>query len=586
MIDIIILSVLLVLGAGVAIAEPAACDAATFAGILPADASIEKITLVESGASYGEGASDLNYPVSPTNLPELCAVTIQVVSSPTSLYRFGLFLPSDWNSRFLAVGNGGFGGGINWLDMGAGVQYGFAIVSTDTGHNSTTADIAWALNNPEKKTDWGWRAFHGSVELGKQLTEAYYAARIAYSYYNGCSTGGRQGLKEVQMSPDSFDGVVVGAAAWYTSHLNPWVTKVGTYNLPFNGTNHIDAALFPAMAREVIRQCDALDGLADGIVSLPSRCNPDYTTLSCSGPAGANRSACLTDAQIATAGNAYADYRAAASGELLYPGLTPGCEAQWSLVLNQTSTSPYGINYIRDFVYDDAEWDWTAYNDSVLEYAAQTDPGNATADDYDISAFRGRGGKLIMYHGLADGLVPPKGSELYYQKTVEAMGKGNLSGVQDFFRYFEVPGMGHCYGSSVGAPWAFGGGSQGSVLGTDVWSVPGFRNAEHDILLATMAWVENGTAVESVVATSWLGPYNASTPVLRQRPLCPYPQTALYGGQGDPGNAASWSCGLNVSVVKPIPTSVPIPSAAGVCSWDVALTIASVTGLLVAFMLI
>lgn len=235
--------------------------------------------------------------------------------------------------------------------MGAGVGYGFATVSTDTGHSSVSTDASWALNNPEKKNDWGWRSMHGTVLLAKQLTEAFYDNKIAYSYYNGCSTGGRQGLKEVQISPESFDGVIVGASAWYSSHLNPWVTKVGSYNLPTNASNHIDISLFPTMAAEVLNQCDGLDGVTDGIISNPSECIPDYTTLLCGRP-GVNNSACLTSDQIQTANNVYADYRSS-SGELLYPGLNPGCENQWLLVLNYTDTSPYGINFIRDFLYDD-----------------------------------------------------------------------------------------------------------------------------------------------------------------------------------------------------------------------------------------
>lgn len=441
----------LALGSRFAIADTA-CDASTFAGVLPANATVENAVEVPSGGSYGEGIRDLNYPTPPTGLPELCAVTIRVVSSPTSAYRFGIFLPTDWNSRFLAAGNGGFGGGINWLDMGAGVQYGFAVVSTDTGHNSTTSDMTWALNNPEMQTDWGWRSFHGSVTLGKQLVEAYYAKKIAYSYYNGCSTGGRQGLKEVQISPDSFDGVIVGSSAWYTTHLNTWVTKEGTYNMPLNATTHIGYKLFPMMAAEVMKQCDALDGVTDGIISAPDLCTPDYTTLLCSAP-GANLTACLTKPQIATANKLYSDYVSSSTGEFLYPGLSPGAEDQWYLLINQTNTSPYGINYIRDFLYSDPNWSWTSYNDSVLEYAIEKNPGNASADSYDLSEFRDRQGKMIIYHGLADGLVPPKGSDLYYLQVAETMAEGNVTEIQDFFRYFQVPGMGHCWSTYVDAPW-------------------------------------------------------------------------------------------------------------------------------------
>lgn len=461
-------------------AEAGACDASTFSSILPDNASVESVVQVESGGSYGEGVSDLNYPVSPTNLPALCAVTIRVISSNSSAYRFGVFLPTgddagsvEWNGRFLAVGNGGFGGGINWLDMGAGVQYGFAVVSTDTGHNSTTADLRWALNQPEQQQDWGWRAMNGTVALGKQIVTAFYGTSIAYNYYSGCSTGGRQGLKAIQVDPEAFDGVIVGSSAWFVNHLNPWVTKVGTYNLPLTASYHLDLAQFPSMAAEVVRQCDALDGVTDGIVSAPRNCTPDYTTLACSngnnnqtvggiGAGGTNTSTtaalCLNDGQIATAAAAYADYLSTPTDGsapiLLYPGLDPGCEAQWYAVLSQVETSPFGIGYIRDFVYSNESWQWQDYNDNVIADAVRTDPGNATAAKFDLSDYQSRGGKLVMYHGLADGLVPPRGSEWYYNSVAQAMVPGgDTTGLLDWFRYFEVPGMQHCSSTAVNAPW-------------------------------------------------------------------------------------------------------------------------------------
>ncbi|KAK6865474.1 hypothetical protein PG995_002002 [Apiospora arundinis] len=513
--------------------DPPACNEKSIVGALPANASIEKVHFVESGNTYGEGPRNVLYPIQPTNLPDLCAVTIYVKSSPVSAYRFGLFLPVNWNSRALTYGNGGFGGGIDWLEMGAGVRYGFATISTDTGHNSTSTDASWALNNPERKTDWGWRAIHGSVEIGKKVVEEYYKKKINYSYYNGCSTGGRQGLKEVQISPGSFDGAIIGAAAWYTSHLNTWVSKVGTYNLPLNAPNYINTSVFPAMAKEVVRQCDRLDGVEDGIVGAPEACKPDYTVMACDRP-GANQSACLTPAQIETTKKVYGDYRAA-DGTLLYPGLSPGCENQWSQVLGQNMTSLYGLNYARYFLYDNPDWKWQDYNDSVLTDATRKNPGNATADNYDLAPFRDRGGKMIMYHGLADGLVPPRGSDLYWDRVVATTGKGNTTATQEFFRYF----TGHA-----------------SSLGNDTWSVPGYRDPRHDILLALMGWVENGTAVDAFVATTWDKTDDPSTPVKRQRPLCPYPARATWDGKGEVNAAASWSCGGKSSIVPTIPKSM------------------------------
>ncbi|KAI0460085.1 putative ferulic acid Esterase/Feruloyl esterase [Xylaria acuta] len=527
------------------------CGALALAQVLPANAKIERVEALEAGSTYGDGPDDLAYPTQPTNLPALCAVTVAVASSATSSYRLGVFLPAEWNNRFLAVGNGGFGGGINWIDMGAGVQYGFAVVSTDTGHSSVASNGSWALDDPEARTDWGWRAMHGSVVLGKLLTQAYYGRPIAYSYYSGCSTGGRQGLRETQAYPGSFDGVLVGSAAWYTSHLNTWVTQVASYNWPAEDEKHIDWRLLTPVADEVVRQCDDVDGVTDGIISLPGLCNVDFGALSCERP-GANQSACLTAAQAQTLKNVYGDWRTSA-GELLYTGLSPGSERQMYTVLNYSEASPYGIGYARYFLLDNASFALADFNDSLVSLAERLDPGNATADSYDLAAFRDRGGKMVMYHGAADGLVPMQGSNLYYDRVVDKMG-GNVTATQEFFRYFMVPGMQHCLATVVDAPWAFGAASQASILGNDTWSVPGFKDAQHDILLALMDWVEKNVTVNQVVATTWNKPTNVSSGLLKQRPLCPYPQMARWDGDGDLNDAKSWSCGGDVHT-SPVPTS-------------------------------
>ncbi|KAI1773897.1 tannase-domain-containing protein [Hypoxylon cercidicola] len=524
-----------------------ACDVATFATLLPVTAKVEKVEYVSAGGIFGEPLTDLMYPIPPTNLPELCAVVIAVASSPISVYRFGIFLPAEWNGRFLAVGNGGFGGGINWLDMGAGVRHGFAVISTDTGHNSTTGDTRWALNQPEMRTDWGWRALHGSVVLGKTLVTAYYARPIGYSYYSGCSTGGRQGLKEVQISPGSFDGVLVGAPAWYTNHLNTWICKAASYNWPADDPKHIDWQTLPLIGAEIVRQCDAADGVTDGIISSPEQCKVNYDALRCStsGDPPSNFSSspsCMSDAQIGTLQNIYNGYVIDSTGERVVRGFLPGSEYQLYTVLNYSDASPYGLGYVRHFVLDDPLFEASQYNDTILQLAEQFDPGNATADDYNLATFRDRGGKMLLYHGAADGLVPATAGSMYYDRAVEATSQGNVTAARDFFRRLEIPGMQHCGLSSVSAPWAFGGASQAGILGNDTYSVPGFADAQHDVLLALINWVENGIPIDQVVATTWNKSTDPSSGVLRQRPICAYPQTAQWDGTGNVDEAASWSC--------------------------------------------
>ncbi|KAB5522044.1 Tannase/feruloyl esterase [Coniochaeta sp. 2T2.1] len=516
------------------------CVASKIKCLLPKGATLESVTAVPKGGSFGEGAANIAYPVNPTGLPELCAIIVKVPSSATTSYRFGLFLPSSWEQKFLAVGNGGFAGGINWLDMAPGAHYGMATISTDLGHNSTTADLAWGLNNEESRKDWGWRAMHGSVVTGKQIVRGYYKGNkpLKHSYYSGCSTGGRQGLKELQLFPDSFDGLLVGAPSFYVSHLNQYVTRVGILNLPVDDPKHIDVALFPKMADEVVRQCDALDGVADGIISSPELCEIDFSKMTCG--TAFDSTWCLTPAQVQTAKNVYADYTFS-DGRLIYPSLLPGSEDQWYILLSGTAPTPFGVGYQKYFLLNDAEWDWRTYNDSLVTLAEQLDPGDATAIDYDISAFKRRGGKLIMYHGLADGLVPAKGSDWYYNSTISAMG-GSVKKTRDFFRYFQVPGMLHCVGTAVDAPWNFAASLMPGVMGPGYWSVPGYKDAKHDAMLALTEWVEKGREVDSIVATTWRSSYDPNSGVLRQRPVCPWPEKAVYKGKGDLDRADSWRC--------------------------------------------
>ncbi|KAJ4382490.1 hypothetical protein N0V85_008590, partial [Neurospora sp. IMI 360204] len=493
------------------IPTPPNCNRAFFTSILPPEASLENITAVPQGGSHGEGKANIPYPTNPTDLPALCAVTINVTSSPSSSYRFGLFLPTEWSGRFLAVGNGGFAGGINWLDMAPGTHYGMATVSSDLGHNGSATDTSWALKQPEKKTDWGWRALHGTVVLGKKLTAAYYdGCDITYSYYSGCSTGGRQGLREIQEFPDSFDGVLVGAPAWWTSHLNNYITQLGMYNLPNTTDYYIPTPLLQVVADEVVHQCDLADGVEDGIISRPDLCTFNPSLLLCpsnyTAPINGTAS-CLTQPQIDTLEKVYSPHYHEATGELIYPGLTLGSEAQWFTIIGNTNgtPSPFGVGYQRNFLFDNATWNYTAsYSDSVVDLADRIDPGRATADKYDISAFKSRGGKVILYHGLADGLVPTKGSQLYYNRTIRAFGGSitdlkNLRNTTEFFKFFLIPGMQHCWASPAGvdAPWNIGGAFQAGVMGSGLWSVPGFEGSEsHDALVALRKWVEEGREVE------------------------------------------------------------------------------------------
>lgn len=531
-----------------AAASLSSCFPDTFSSILSShNATVLSAVPLANGSTYGEGAADIPYPTNPTNLPALCALTINVTTSPESNFRFGLFLPtSTWNGRFLTVGNGGFAGGINWLDMGAGVRYGFAVVSTDTGHNSSSSDITWALDAPEKREDFGWRAIHGSTVLGKALTEAFYGngneTSIKYSYYSGASTGGRQGLREAQYDSEAFDGLLIGAPAWWTSHLQSWTTRLGKLNLPSNASNHIPATLFGAIGDEVISQCDAVDGVLDGIVSAPEQCNFDATALLC-GTGTTNSTDCLTQEQITTLKNIYADYLTAPDNKFAFPGLELGSESQWTVLLGGDAPNNLGDEYIQNFLLNDPDWTWEEYTDDLLWQADAQDPGNCTADHYEaMAAVRDGGSKIILFHGTSDGLIATRSSNVFYNRVTSALGNSSSTNMQDWFRYFLVPGMQHVSGTAIDAPWYFAQPNAAADLGTDIYSTPGFEDAQHDALLALMRWVEEGTAPETIVATTWVNTTDHESGVLRQRPLCPWPQRQVYDGVGDVDSAESWGC--------------------------------------------
>ncbi|KAI0198072.1 Tannase/feruloyl esterase [Astrocystis sublimbata] len=523
------------------------CSVDYFAGIAPAGVRIERVQHVTTGFFVETG--NIGYPTFPTGLPELCAV---IINNVTANYRFGMFLPDDWNSRFLTHGSYSFLGGINWLEMGVGVKYGAVTLSTDTGHSSGQGDITWA-DTTQKQVNWAYQALQGSIALGKTLAEAYYDRRIAYSYYTGCSTGGRQGLKHIQIDPDAFDGALIGAPAWDTQHLMPWLSRLALWNLPESASYSItDAALFSRLHEEVLKQCDALDGVKDNIISSPSACREEFDISKVRCDVSSNKTSCWSKAQTETALKMYADY-VTSNGELVYKGSEYGSETEWGTYLlpanarddTQNVRRNFDGQYERYFMNYGTQWQTMSYNDSVVKDAEAYDGSivHASADQFDLGAFREKG-KIIMYGGLADNVVPVQHTTYYYNRTIEAMGN-----VDDFFRYFQIPGMKHCWGTpdNVKAPWMIGSTGQSVQRPpyASAWSVPlGFDDSKHDALLALMDWVERGREVDQIIASefNFTDASKQNMVLYRQRPLCMYPKTAKWNGKGDQNAAASWSC--------------------------------------------
>lgn len=413
-------------------------------------------------------------------------------------------------------------------------------MSTDTGHNSTLDVADWAYNEPEKIENWGHLAMHGSVVAAKKIITAHYDSPITFNYYSGCSTGGRQGLKEAEFYPEDFDGILAGAPAWWTSHLQPWTVKLALYNLPTSADYHIPPALFPTIGKEVLKQCDPQDGLTDNIISDPVGCNFRAEELLC----GANvtnaiSTGCLTAPQISTLNKIYTD----SIGEnqtFFFPHLYLGAESTWYLLADDKPNG-LGTEYVRSFLGLGPDWSFYDFNEDIQRLADRIQPGKASVG-YDLSAFHAKGGKILSYHGMSDGLIPT-GSLPYYYNQVDQTLKPKGVDLNDFFRFFLVPGMSHCTGTppDVNAPWYFAGGNQAVELGPTVYGVPGFRNKAHDALLAVMAWVEDGVAPDQIIGTKFADD-KTQEEILRQRPLCMYPKVAKYRGVGDVNKPQNWEC--------------------------------------------
>ncbi|KAK5658910.1 hypothetical protein OQA88_1724 [Cercophora sp. LCS_1] len=565
MFAVFLVAVLLRLWSGIADASPLGenqprqalrCLASSFTGVvaLPGvTVTVERAVSIAEGGTYRE-AGNLGFPQTIDVLPALCAVTVRVTNTsdfPTksvSSYRFGMFLPTAarWNSKILTVGGASFAGGINWPNMGEGPHYGFATISTDNGHNSAGSDLSWATD--ARLWDFGYRALHGSVVVGKLLVARYYGNPIRYSYYTGCSTGGRQGLKEIQYDANSFDGALIGAAAWDTQHLMPWISKIAYQQLS-TANGKLTQTQMSLIATEVLRQCDAQDGLADNIISQPEQCNFDISTIVCP-----DLTRCITPQQAQTAQQIWGDYYV--NGAFKYHGFGKSSEDQWGVYFAQDrDLTGFDFDYERYWIYNNTRYTWQNFTDDAVLQSERINPGQATANKFDISGYRTRpgkkGGKILMYHGLADGLISPRTSLYYYNQTIAAL-SSDVASTRSWFRYFEVPGMQHCFFSNrYNAPWDFGAPGQASImrllptLGVGLpavgegWSVPGHLNdSNYDALAALQLWVENDKPVDKIIATA----FNADFSTFRTRPLCPYPQRAVYNGSGNVNDAANWRC--------------------------------------------
>jgi feruloyl esterase len=435
----------------------------------------------------------------PLMLPAHCRVAATLKPSADSEIKMEAWLPTEnWNGKFQMVGNGGWAGIISFPQMAAALREGYATASTDTGHEGGNG--MFALGHSEKIVDFGWRAVHDTVVKSKALVAAFYGGNPKYSYWNGCSTGGRQALVEVTKFPDDFDGVLAGAPANPHIHLHAAGVE-RSIELMNNPQGALSQAKVETLHKAVLQVCDALDGVKDGLIGNPHKCHFDPAALLCK---GADSDACLTAPQVETVKIVYADVKTK-KGEIIWTGFEPGGELQYASLRNIPTQPGGGWDSIRILGHQDASYDFHKFDlDSDVELA---DKSGIDAHTYDLSPFKKHGGKLLMYHGWADPAISPGNTVNFYNGVLEKMGKKQ----DDWLRLFMVPGMQHC-----------GGGA-----GTD----------QFNKMAVLERWREDGMAPAQILAS-----HVTNGQVDMTRPLCPYPQVAVYKGSGSTNDAANFSC--------------------------------------------
>jgi feruloyl esterase len=418
--------------------------------------------------------------------------------------RIEVWLPeSDWTGRFQAVGNGGWAGTIRYESLAAAVAAGQAGAGTDTGHAGNTVDFL--LGHPEKVIDFGYRSIHEMTVQAKTIINAYYGVPAQFSYYNGCSTGGRQGLAAAQKYPEDFNGIIAGASSWNQMRLQGARLALNLI-VNKNTGSVIPPSKYPMIHEAVLNACDARDGVKDGVIENPTKCNFDYAQLVCKGNDAGN---CLTKGQVESAKAMTSPLRDPNTGDVLFGGyLMPGSEPGWAWLGGPEPPADF-IASMQNLVFQDRNWDYHTMNIKTdVDRAGMADNGVMYSGEPNLGPFFDRGGKLLMYHGWSDPRVTPLNSVMYYNSVVKAVGKDKAA---RSIALFMVPGMNHCQGG----------------VGTDTF----------DKLKVLEEWVELGMKPSRIPAS-----HLTDGKIDRTRPLCPYPQVAKYKGTGSIDDAANFVC--------------------------------------------
>jgi feruloyl esterase len=464
-------------------------------------------------------------------LPAFCRIVMQAKPTADSNITVEVWMPLEgWNGKLQGLGNGGFAGIIDYFELGAAITKGYAATATDAGHTGSPIDATWAPGHPEKVIDFGHRGIHEMTRVAKLAVEQFYGSGPKHSYFAGCSDGGREALMEAQRYPDDYDGILAGAPANYWTGLLS-TAVVDTQALTATPESFIPQAKIRVISDAVVAACDKLDGVADGILNDPRQCHFDPATIECK--AGEEDAKCLTAPQVTALKRIYGGL-VDAKGHQVFPGYLPGAEeggGGWGIWI--TGPAParslmafFGTGYYSNMVYEKSDWTYKSFAmDGGMHAAKEKTAAALDAVNADLTPFRTRGGKLILYHGWDDPAIPALNTINYYGDVVAKLGRDNADA---FTRLYMVPGMQHC----GGGPGADSFGTSGSWPADD---------PQHNVRVALESWVEKGTAPGTIIASK-AGEGNPPGRVTMTRPLCTYPQAAKYKGSGDTNSAENFVC--------------------------------------------
>lgn len=439
-----------------------------------------------------------------SNLPAFCRVTATLKPTTDSDIKIEVWLPiAGWNGKLQSVGNGAWGGVIPYPALGGALASGYATAGTDTGHTGNTA--SFAPGHPEKLADYGYRAVHEMTVAAKAIVDTFYGNAPKLSYWNACSTGGRQGLMEAQRFPADYDGIIAGAPANYREEQLIWQLWVA-HAVHHDQASYIPPEKYLLIHKAAVDMCDARDGVKDGLLENPAQCRFDPKVLECK---NGDAPLCLTAQQVEAARKICSPVINPRTKEEIFPGMQPGSELGWAALAGPQPRGE-GVEFFEYVVFNDPNWDFRTLDfETAANLAAKADNGMVAATNPNLKAFFDRGGKLLMYHGWSDQLVAPLSSVKYYKSVVDAT--GGAAKASNSIRLFMMPGMNHCQGGE----------------GPDVFDKVGVLEK----------WVEQGQAPARITAA-----HSTNGKIDRTRPLCPYPLVAGYVGAGAIDDDANFVC--------------------------------------------